>query len=321
MMLLVGAAATWPLAARAQQPALPVVGFLNGVSAAEWGGPMGGFHRGLGEMGYLEGRNVAIEYRWAEGQYDRMPAMAADLVQRNVAAILVGGSIPGVRAVIAATQTIPIVFTTNTDPVATGLVPSLNRPGGNVTGITGIGSELGPKRLELLHEFIPTATRFAMLTNPTNPATTQDSIENAQIVARRLGLQIIFLEASTEKEIDQAFAGAVQQGAAGLMANDAYFESRREQLAALGLRYSLPMTVGSRESVAAGGLMSYGADVNDTYRQAGIYVGRILKGEKPANLPVMQPSKFELVINLKTAKALGLTVPPALLVAADAVIE
>jgi len=247
--------------------------------------------------------------------------MAADLVHRNVAVILAGGGIPVVRAAIASTQTIPIVFTTNTDPVATGLVASINRPGGNVTGVTGIGSELYPKRLELLHEFIPTATRFAILTNPTDPATMKDEIEAAEIAARRFELQIVYLEASTEKEIEQAFAGAVQQGAAALMANDAYLTSQREQFAALSLRYSLPVSSGTRDSVEAGMLMSYGADANDTYRQAGVYVGRILKGEKPANLPVMQPSKFELVINLKTAKALGLTVPPALLVAADEVIE
>ena len=319
---LLGGAAVWPLVARAQQqPAMPVIGVLYGVSAAEWAHPMAGFHRGLAEMGFVEGRNVAIEYRWAEGRYDRMPAMADDLIARKVAVILVGASLPGVRAVMARTQTIPIVFTTNTDPVAAGVVASLNRPGGNVTGVTGLGSELGPKRLELLHEVIPTATKFAVLVNPTNLVTMQDTIQGAQVAARRLGLEIIVVKASTENEIETAFATAVQQRAGGLVANDAYFESRRDQIAALGLRHALPTSIGSRESVAAGSLMSYGASIPDFYRQAGVYVGRILKGEKPADLPVQQPLKYELVINLKTAKSLGLTVPLALQVAADEVIE
>jgi putative ABC transport system substrate-binding protein len=271
-------------------------------------------------MGFLEGRNVAIEYRWAEGRLERMPAMAADLVERKVGVILVGGSLPGVRAVMAATQTIPIVFTTNTDPVAAGVVASLNRPGGNVTGVTGLGSELDPKRLELLHEMIPTATRFAMLVNPNNSVTMQDGIQGAQSAARRLGLEVIILKAGTESEIDAAFATAVEQRAAGLLANDAYFESRRDQFAALGLRHRMP-TTGSRESVAAGLLMGYGARAADFYRQAGIYVGRILKGEKPAELPVVQPTKFELIINLRTAKALGLTISESFLARADEVIE
>jgi putative ABC transport system substrate-binding protein len=246
---LLGGASAWPIMARAQQPAMPVVGVLYGVSAAKWTGPMGGFHRGLGETGYVEGSNVAIEYRWADGEYDRMPAMAADLVKRNVAVILVGGYLPGVRAVMAATRTIPIVFTTNSDPVANGIVASLNHPGGNVTGVTGIGGELMPKRLEVLHELIPTATKFA------------------------------------------------------------------------GLVHMLPVVLGSRESVAAGMLMYYGANFVDFYRQAGIYVGRILKGEKPADLPVVQPTKFDLVINLTTAKALGLKIPESFLLRADEVIE
>ena len=318
--LLGGATAAWPLAARAQQAPMPVIGVLYGVSAAEWTGPIGGFHRGLGETGYVEGRNVAIEYRWADGQYDRMPAMAADLVKRNVAVILVGGYLPGVRAVMAATRTIPIVFTTNTDPVANGIVASLNRPGGNVTGVTGLGGELMPKRLEVLHELIPTATKFAGLVNPANPAT-QDAMQRVSIAARRLGLQIIFVEASTEAEIEKAFVSAVRQGAAGLLADDAYFESRRDQVAALGLRHMLPTVLGSRESVAAGMLMFYGANYADFYRQAGICVGRILKGEKPADLPVVQPTKFDLIINLKTVKTLGLTVPDKLLALADEVIE
>jgi putative ABC transport system substrate-binding protein len=243
-LLVGGAAAAWPLAARAQQPAMPVIAVLYGVSAAEWTGPMGGFHRGLGETGYVEGRNVAIEYRWADGQYDRMPAMAADLVKRNVAVILVGGYLPGVRAVMAATRTIPIVFTTNTDPVANGIVASLNRPGGNVTGVTGLGGELMPKRLEVLHELIPTATKFAGLVNPANPATAQDTMQRVSIAARRLELQIIFVEASTEAEIEKAFLSAVRQGAAGLLADDAYFESRHDLIAALSLRHMLPTVLG-----------------------------------------------------------------------------
>jgi putative ABC transport system substrate-binding protein len=283
---------------------------------------MAGFHRGLGEMGFVEGRNVAIEYRWAEGRFDRMPAMAGDLIGRKVAVILVGGHLAGVRNVMAATQTIPIVFTTNSDPVAAGVVTSLSRPGGNVTGVTGLGGELGPKRLELLHEMLPTATKLALLVNPSNPVTTQDAIQAAQTGARRLGLEIVVVNAQTEHEIDTAFAAAVQQRVAGLLGTaDAYFESRRDQIAALGLRHALPTISYSRASVAAGTLMSYGASTADFYRQAGVYVGRILKGEKPANLPVVQPTKFELVINLKTAKALGLTVPPTLLATADEVIE
>jgi putative tryptophan/tyrosine transport system substrate-binding protein len=319
--LVGGAAASWPLAARAQQRALPVIGVLYGVSAAEWVEPMAGFHRGLGEAGFVEGRNVAIEYRWAEGQYERMPAMAADLIGRKVAAILVGGNAPGVRAVMAATQTIPIVFTTGTDPVAAGLVASLNRPGGNATGATFIGSELMPKQLELLREVIPTANRIALLVNPNNPVTSQQAIEGAQAASRRLGLEIVVVNAGTEAEIETAFASAVQQRATAITASDALFASRREQLAALGLRHKLPTIFGERESTAAGTLMSYGADIPDTYRQAGIYVGRILKGEKPADLPVIRPTKFELVINLKTAKAIGLTIPESVLLRADRVIE
>jgi putative ABC transport system substrate-binding protein len=322
LTLLGGAATAWPLAARAQQrSAMPVVGFLYGVAAAEWTGPLAGFHRGLGEAGFVEGRNVAIEYRWADGRYDRMPAMAADLIERKVAVIVVGASLPGVRAVMAATQTIPIVFTTNSDPVAAGIVASLNRPGGNATGVTGLSSELRPKRLELLHEVIPKATKFAVLVNPTNPDTARDAIEGARLAARGLGLQILVVNASTESEIDRAFASAVGEGAEGLMTGDAYFESRRDQIAALGLRYRLPTIIGARESVLAGMLMSYGSSIADFYRQAGVYVGRILKGEKPTDLPVVQPTKFELIVNLKTAKAIGLTIPETFLVRADEVIE
>ena len=317
----IGGAAVWPLAARPQQKAMPLVGVLYGVSAAEWTRQMAAFHRGLSETGFVEGRNVAIEYHWAEGQVERMGAMARKLVERKVAVILVGGSLPGVRAAMATTKTIPIVFTTNTDPVATGVVASLNRPGGNTTGVTGLGSEILPKRLELLHELLPNATKFAVLTNPANPVTTKDALDGAQAAARPLGFEIIFVNARSEGEIDGAFASAVKQGADALLPIDAYFESRREQIAALGLRYRLPTTIGTRESVTAGMLMAYGASILELYRQAGVYVGRILKGEKPGDLPVLQPTKFELILNLRTAKALGLTIPPNLLALADEVIE
>jgi putative tryptophan/tyrosine transport system substrate-binding protein len=319
---LLGGTATWPLTARAQQIAMPVIGSLYGVSAAEWAEPMTGFRRGLSESGFVEGRNVAIEYRWADGQFDRMPAMAADLVSRKVAVILVGGNLDGVRAAIAATQTIPIVFTTASNPVATGLVASLNRPGANATGVTVIAAELGPKRLELLHEVLPTAKKIALLVNPKVPRVLQDDIQDAQAAAGGLGLEIIVVKGGSEDEIETAFATATQQRASALqVGDDAFLDSRRAQIAALGLRYALPTIALTRRAVAAGSLMSYGSNQMDVYRQAGIYVGRILKGEKPADLPVLQPTKFELVINLKTAKALGLTVPAMLLARADEVIE
>jgi putative ABC transport system substrate-binding protein len=312
----------WPLAARAQQPLMPVIGSLYGVSAAEWRQPMTGFRRGLGESGFVEGRNVAIEYRWAEGQFDLMPAMAADLVSRKVTVLLVGGNLDGVRAAMAATKTIPIVFTTASNPVATGLVASLNRPGGNATGVTVFAGELGPKRLELLHELLPAAKKIALLVNPKVPSVLQDDIQDAQAAARRLGLEIIVVKGSNEDEIERAFATAAQERALALqVGNDAFLDSRRVQIAALGLRHALPTIALTRRAVAAGSLMSYGSNQVDVYRQAGIYVGRILKGEKPADLPVLQPAKFEFVINLKTAKALGLTIPDKLLALVDEVIE
>jgi putative ABC transport system substrate-binding protein len=315
-----GAAAAWPPAARAQQSAMPVVGFLYGVSAAEFN--MAKFRRGLSEAGFVEGRNVVIDYRWAEGEWDRLPTMAADLVGHKVAVIFAGGSDVATRAAIAATQRIPIVFTTGGDPVVAGLVASFNRPGGNVTGVSFMNHELGPKRLELLHELRPTATKVAFLVNPNNPATSQYDVQDTQAAARRLGLELIVVNGGSESEIERAFPTAVQQGAAALtVGSDAYLTSRRGQIAALALRHALPTITLSRESVVAGQLMSYGPDQADMYRQAGVYVGRILKGEKPSDLPVMQPTKFELVINLKTAKALGLAVPPNLLAAADEVIE
>ena len=316
--LLGGTVAAWPFAARAQQTAIPVIGFLRGDSAAEFAGPMAAFRAGLGESGFLEGRNVAIEYRWAEGHTERIPAMAADLVVRKVAAILVGGTITGVRSVMAATQTIPIVFTTASDPVASGLVTSLNRPGGNVTGVTGLTIELEPKRLEMLHEMLPSATRFALLVNPNSPVANKQRIEGAQTAAQRLGLELVILKAATAAEVEAAFMAATEERASALLADDASFDDR--QIAALGLRYRLPVDSGNNGAVA-GALMEYGGRLADSQRQAGVYVGRILKGEKPGDLPVVQPTKFEFVINLKTAKALGITVPSALLARAAEVIE
>jgi putative ABC transport system substrate-binding protein len=319
--LLAGAAVAWPLGARAQQSAMPVIGSLHAVSAAEWAHLMAGFRRGLGESGFVEGRNVAIEYRWGDGRFDWLPTMAADLVDRKVALIFAGGTV-GVRAAMAATQTIPIVFTIGVDPIAAGFVASLNRPGGNVTGVTLISSELAPKRLELLRELVTGATKIALLVNPNNPASLGQETQGLQEAARRLGNEIIIVRAGTENELESAFAAAVQQGAAAfLVESDPIFVSARLRIAALALRHSIPIISNDRELVAAGGLMSYGTSIVDTFRLAGTYAGRIIKGEKPANLPVAQPTKFELVINLKTAKALGLDIPPMLLARADEVIE
>ena len=319
--LLSGTAATWPLAARAQQ-SMPVIGSLYGVAAAPSAGNMAEFRRSLGQTGFIEGRNVAIEYRWADGQFDRLPGMAADLVGRKVAVILAGGSVVAVQAAMAATKTIPIVFTVTNDPVAAGFVASLNRPGGNVTGVTLIGIEVAQKRLELLHEVVPSSTKIALLVNQNNPVSKQESIQSAQSASRHLGLEIIVVNAGSENEIEGAFASAVQQRAAALFVGaDAFLNSRAEQIAALALRHALPTSAALRESVSAGMLMSYGSSIADMYRQAGVYVGRILKGDNPADLPVMRPTRFALVINLKTAKALGLTIPELFLVRADEVIE
>jgi len=319
--LLGGAAAAWPMAARAQQAAMPVIGALFAVSAAEWEDFMVGFRRGLSESGFVEGQNVAIEYRWADGHFDSLPMMAADLVGRKVGLIFTGGTV-GVRAAMAATQTIPIVFTIGVDPIAAGFVASLNRPGGNVTGVTLISSELAPKRLELLRELVPTATKIALLLNPNNPASLRQETQGVEEAARRLGKEIIVVDAGTENELEGAFAAAVQRGAAAfLVESDPIFVSARLRIAALALRHSLPLISNDRQIVAGGGLMSYGTSIVDTFRQARTYVGRILKGEKTANMPVTQPTKFEFVINLKTAKALGIDVPPALLARADEVIE
>jgi putative tryptophan/tyrosine transport system substrate-binding protein len=319
---LLGGAATWPLAARAQQPAMPVIGVLHGVSAAQWTYHMAGFHRGLGETGFAEGRNVAIEYRWAEGQFDRLSAMAADLVSRKVAVISAGAPDVAVRAAMAATKTIPIVFVTASDPVGAGFVPSLGRPEGNVTGVTLIGTELVAKRMELLHELLPDAIRIAVLVNPNNPGLTRDNIQQSEAAVRRLGLEMVVIKAGTESEIESAVVTAVQQQANALsIGSDAYLSSRSRQIAFFALRHALATMSDSRETVAAGLLMSYGPNQADSFRQAGLYVGRIIKGEKSADLPVLQPTKFELVINLTTAKAIGLKIPESFLLRADEVIE
>jgi len=320
--LLGGAVATWPLAARAQQP-LPVVGTLYGVSAALWAGNMAEFRRGLAETGFEEGRNVIIESRWADGHFERKPALAADLVSRKVAVILVGGGIEGVRATIQAAQTIPIVFTTGTDPVAAGLVASINRPGGNATGLTNLAVELAAKRLDLMHEALPKAGKVALLLNRNNPVVSQGEFQAMQSAARGLGLELVILNVGSDQDLEPAFANAVEQRAVALMVGaDAFFSGREPQIAALALRHRLPTMVGGRLQVRPTGvLMGYGTESTDLYRQAGIYVGRILKGARPADLPIVHPTKFNLVINLNTAKALGLTVPPSLLAIADEVIE
>ena len=317
---LLGGAAAWSLAARAQQ-AMPVIGFLGSASAGPYARMMAAFRQGLNEIGYVEDRNVAIEYRWAEGQNDRLPALAADLVRRQVTVIATTGT-PETLAAKAATTTIPIVFQVGIEPVQVGLVASLSRPGGNLTGVTNLNVEVGPKRLELLQEVVPTATLMALLVNPTSPNLTESTTKDALAAARTLGVQLHVLHASTERDIDDAFAALVQLRAGALViGSDVFFNSRREQLAGLALRHAVPAIFQFREFAVAGGLMSYGANFTDSYRQVGVYTGRVLKGEKPSDLPVHQSTKVELIINLKTAKALGITVPLTLLGRADEVIE
>jgi ABC-type uncharacterized transport system substrate-binding protein len=320
--LLAGASAAWPLAAGAQQPAMPVIGFLDTHSPEPTADRLRAFHRGLKENGYVEGENVVIVYRWAEGQNDRLPELAAELVRRQVAVIATTGGTPSALAAKTATTTIPIVFAVPEDPVKLGLVASLARPGGNATGINFFNVELAAKRLELLRELVPAAVDVAVLVNPTNVANTEANLKEVQLAGRAMGLQMQVVRASTSREIDAAFATIVRERPDALfVGGDALFNSRRLQLALLAARHGLPATYPSRDYPVSGGLMSYGADVTDAFRQVGAYVGRILKGAKPADLPVMQSSKFELVINHQTARTLGLDVPPNLLARADEVIE
>ena len=320
--LLGGAAAGWPLTARAQQPAMPVIGLLGSESPDLWAGRMRAFHQGLGETGYVDGRNVAIEYRWAEGHNDRLPALAADLVRRRVTVIVAPGSTPATLAVKAATSTIPIIFWIGSDPIELGPVVSLNRPEGNLTGVTTLNHGLVAKRVQLLHEVVPGTNSIAVLINPTSPTLTKISIEDAQAAARSLGLELHMLNASTERDFDLVYANLIQLRAAGLViGTDTFFSSRLEQLAALSVRHAVPTIYHFREFAAAGGLIAYGGSLAEAFRGTGVYTGRILKGEKPANLPVQQVTRVELYINLKTAKALGLDIPLPLIGRADELIE
>jgi len=320
-IISVGSAAAWPLAARAQQPSLPVIGFLHSAGGNYFTPYAGAFAQGLKENGYSEGQNLTIEYRWAEGHYERLPALVADLIDLHPAVIVAAGGTDPAKAAQAATTSTPIVFVTAADPIQSGLVASLNRPGGNVTGISLLATALSGKKFELLRQLLPQASVFAALVNPSYPGAKSQSDE-FEVAARQLGVRLVMLSADTVSGIDAAFATLHQQRIDALvLGNDPFFGGRHEQFVALAARYAIPVMYWQIEYVTAGGLISYGPQFADGYRQAGIYVGRILKGEKPADLPIVQPIKFELAINLKTAKALGLTVPQNLLVAADEVIE
>jgi putative ABC transport system substrate-binding protein len=320
--LLGGAAVSWPLTARAQQPAMPMVAFINAGSADGSATRAAAFRKGLNEAGYVEGQNVTVEYHWLEGQYDRLPALVADLVRRRVAVIATPGNTPGTRAAKAATTTIPIVFAVGEDPVRLGLVASLARPGGNVTGINFFATEVTAKELRLLHDLVPKAVRLAVLVNPANAATAEPTLRDVQEAAPTIGLKTQILNATTIGEIDAAFATlAHERPDALLVVPDAFFYSRRGQFATLTAVNKIPAAYGDRDIVAAGGLMSYGADIADAVRQVGVYTGKILKGAKPADLPVLQTTKFEFAINLQTARALGIEVPQAVLSIADEVIE
>jgi putative ABC transport system substrate-binding protein len=318
---LVGAAAAWPLAAPAQRAAMPTIGFLASPTAQGYEYPLADVHAGLGRVGFEEGRNVAIEYRWADGDYARLPRLAAELAQRPVQLIFATGSIMSAIAAKAATNTIPVVFANGSDPVKFGVVPSLSRPGGNVTGVSFVNNELGPKRIELLKELLPKAAVFGVAVNPNNPAAVSDA-EELQTAGRLAGVRIVLLKVATESELPHAFAAALAERAdALLITNDALFQSRGRQIAALAARNRLPAMYSSRRQVSVGGLISYGTNVGEMYRQAAVYAGRILKGESPANLPVLQPTTFEIVINTAAARALGIDIPATLLARADEVIE
>ena len=318
---LLGCAAAWPLAARAQRAAMPVIGFVRITTPEDSANFVTAFRRGLAETGYFEGQNVTIEYRYALNRLDQLPALMAELVGRGVTVLAATGGTISARAAKAATTTVPIVFTTGDDPIKAGIVSSLARPGGNITGVSVFTARLGSKRLALLHEMVPTASPIALLVNPTNPDTEEEA-KDIQEAAPSLGLQIVIVRAGKESDLDDAFAALLQQGARALIVGaDTFFTSQRNQIAVRAARHSLPNIWVTRVEVEAGGLMCYGANIPGVYRQAGVYVGRILKGAKPADLPVQLPTAFDLIINLQTAKALGLDVPPTLLARADEVIE
>jgi len=319
--LLGGVAVAWPVAARAQQPVLPVIGFLSSTSSKGYTPYLAAFREGLREGGFVEGQNVTIEYRWADDHYERLPELAADLVTRRVALIAAAGGSPAALAAKSATTTIPIVFQIGVDPVKAGLVSSLNQPGGNITGFANLALEVGPKRLELLHRLVPNATNIAVLVNPAR-SNVEAETRDMQSAANKLGLQLNVLYASTERDFDKVFATSVQLRAGGVViSGDPFFNTRSEELAAMAIHYMVPAIYQFHEFAAAGGLVSYGSSIKNTHREAGIYTARILKGEKPADLPVQEPSKVELIINLKTAKTLGLEIPPSILTSADEVIE
>ena len=319
--LIGGVAATWPLVVRAQQPAVPVIGYLSSASSRGHASYLAGFHEGLREGGFIEGQNVAIEYRWANGQYQRLPELAADLVRRHVA-LIATGSTPAALAAKAATTTIQIVFEMAGDPVRIGLVAGLDRPGGNVTGVANLGIQMTPKRLQLLHEAVPSAKLVALLVNPANSTVAETQLREAFAAAPTLGVDLHVLHASTERDLDAVFANLIQSRAGGLViAAEPLFSSLNKQFAELTVRHAIPAITGGRDFAAAGGLLSYEADTRQAYRLAGIYTGRVLKGEKPANMPVQQSTKVELIINLKTAKVLGLDIPNTLIGRADKVIE
>ena len=321
-VLALAALGTSPLLCNAQQPTMPVIGLLGSESLDLWPNRMRAFHEGLSEMGYIDGRNVAIEYRWAEGHNDRLPALAADLVRRRVTVIAAPGSTPATLAARAATSTIPIIFWIGSDPIELGIVANMSRPEGNLTGVTTLNHKLVAKRVELMHEVVPGTRSIALLVNPTSPNLTKIAIEDAQAAARSLSLELHILNASTEPDFDAVFAKLVQLRAGGLViGTDSFFTSRLEKLAALALRHGVPTVYHFREFTAAGGLISYGGSITDAFRETGVYTGRILRGEKPANLPVQQVTKVDLYINLRTAKTLGINVPNMLIVRANEVIE